>query len=128
MVKLDRLTTVTRSGLTPTLPAATGTGDTYEFFVGTTVTSSNVVVQVANATDEFLGNLFQIDTDTSDAIAAYPALDGDGFDTITLNGTTKGGLMCDSFIIRDQASGKFSLSGTVLATNSVATMLTSSVS
>lgn len=115
-------------GDTITLPAATGTGNIYRFYVGVTVTSNNDIIQVANATDEFVGNLFQIDTDTSDGTQAYPALDGDGFDTITLNGTTKGGIMGDFIEIEDVAAGKFSVRGIVLASGIVASMFSAAVS
>lgn len=110
------------AGVAVTLPAATGTGNTYTFVVGVTVTSAADVIQCANTTDEFVGNLLQVDTDTSDALVAYPALDGDGFDTITLDGTD-GGLMGDRIVIQDVAVGKFSLSGTVLGTGTVGSPL-----
>jgi hypothetical protein len=116
------------AGITFTLPAAEGTGNIYRFFTAVTVTSNDNIIQVANATDEFLGNLFQIDTDTSDAVAAYPCLDGDGFDTITLNGSTKGGIMGDLITIIDVASGKFALEGTVLCSGTPATPLSAAVS
>lgn len=114
-------------GATLTLPAATGSGAVYRFLVAVTVTLNNDIVQVANATDEFVGTLYQIDTDTADAIAAYPALDADGFDTVTLNGTTTGGLQGDYFEIEDVASGKFAIRGTVMGTGIVATPLSAAV-
>lgn len=116
------------AGDTITLPAATGSGNVYKFFTAITVTSNNNIIQVANATDEFLGNLLQVDTDTSDTLAAYPALDGDGFDTITMNGSTKGGVMGDVIIITDVAAGKFLLEGTILGTGTVASPLSAAVS
>lgn len=123
------LTTVNAAaGLTLTLPAATGTGDVYKVVVGTTVTSNNVVIQVANATDEFHGFIVNVDADTSDAVAAWPALDGDGYDTITLNGSTKGGIMGDSFTITDYASGKFLLEARTTGTGTVVTPLSAAVS
>ena len=44
------------AGLTLTLPAAAGTGRTYEIIVGTTVTSNGYLVKVANASDTMRGN------------------------------------------------------------------------
>lgn len=111
------------AGDTVTLPAATGTGDTYTFYVGTTVTSNTDIIQAANTTDEFAGVIYQVDTDTSDAIAAYPALAGDNFDTITLNGTTKGGLAGDFYQLVDIASGVWALYGFQNASGSVASPL-----
>ena len=115
------------AGVTVTLPAATGTGNIYEFVVGVTVTSVNDVIQVANATDEFHGHILNVDTDTSDANASWPALDGDGFDTITLNGSTKGGIMGDWIKIVDYASGKFLLVGHTTGTGTVVTPLSAAV-
>src|SRR5690349_18296507 len=43
------------AGLTVTLPAATGSGWKTKIMLLTTVTSNNVIVQVANSTDAFNG-------------------------------------------------------------------------
>ena len=115
------------AGLTLTLPAATGTGDVYKVSVSVTVTSNDYIIQVANATDEFLGGVIQTDVDTTDTLASYPALDADGFDTITLNGSTTGGILGDSFTITDIATGKFLLSGLINSTGTVATPLSAAV-
>ena len=115
-------------GDTVTLPAATGTGDVYTIVVATTVTSNSHIIQVANATDEFRGVVYQVDTDTSDTLVAYPALDADGYDTITMDGSTTGGLTGDVYVIRDIASGVFQLEGHQNATGTVATPLSAAVS
>ena len=115
------------AGLTLTLPAATGTGNVYKISVSVTVTSNDYIIQVANATDEFLGGIIQTDVDTTDTLASYPALDADGFDTITLNGTTTGGILGDSITITDIATGKFLLAGSINSTGTVATPLTAAV-
>jgi len=122
--------TVTMSragGLTITLPAATGTGSVYKIAVAVTVTTPSYIIQVANATDEFVGIVYQVDADTSDALVAYPALDADGFDTITMNGTTTGGIMGDIYTIIDIAAGKFQLIGHQTGTGTVATPLSAAV-
>ena len=115
-------------GDTFTLPAAAGTGIQITVIVSTTVTSNNHIIQVANATDEFLGAVYQVDTDTSDTVAAYPALDADGFDTITMNGTTTGGLKGDKFTFIDVAAGHWNLVGYSNANGTVATPLSAAVS
>jgi hypothetical protein len=115
-------------GDTVTLPAAVGSGAVYKFVVGTTVTSNSDIIQAANATDEFVGTLLQTDTDTSDTLASYPALDGDGFDTVTLNGSTTGGIQGDVITLTDIASGKFLIEGHVNGTGTVATPLSAAVS
>ena len=115
------------TGDTVTLPAATGTGDTYTVVVAVTVTSNSHIIQVANATDEFVGVVYQVDTDTGDALVAYPCLDADGFDTVTMDGSTTGGLQGDVYRITDIAAGKFLLEGHQLATGVVATPLSAAV-
>lgn len=111
---------------TITLPAATGTGDRYRIVVGVTATGDKVI-QVANATDEFAGVVYQVDTDTGDALVAYPAVDADGYDTVTLNGSTTGGLAGDVIEIIDAAAGRFAIVGHTNATGVVATPLSAAV-
>lgn len=111
---------------TITLPAATGSGRRYRVIVGVTATG-NKVIQVANSTDEFAGVVYQVDTDTADALVAYPAVDADGFDTVTLNGTTSGGLAGDVVEFVDVASGLFMINGHTCGTGVVATPLSAAV-
>lgn len=115
-------------GASLTLPAASGTGHVYRFFVGVTVTSNNDVIKVANATDEFLGTLLGTDADTADTPTNFPALDADGFDTITMNGSTKGGIKGDYIEIEDVAAGIFSVRGVFTATGAIATPFSAAVS
>jgi len=115
------------NGQTITLPAATGSGSIYRFIIGLTITSVGTVIQVANATDEFAGIVYQVDSDTADALVAYPAVDADGFDTITLDGSTTGGLAGDEFEIVDVAPGLFKVIGHTRGTGAVATPLSAAV-
>lgn len=111
---------------TVTLPAATGSGAVFEFVVGVTATGDKVI-QVANATDEFAGIVYQVDSDTGDALVAYPAVAADNFDTVTLNGSTTGGLAGDKITITDIASGLFHIEGHTVGTGVVATPLSAAV-
>jgi hypothetical protein len=113
------------SGSAITLPSATGSGLRLDIWVATTVTSNNHTISCAG-TDEFAGVIYQVDTDTSDAVAAYPALAADNFDTITMNGTTKGGLAGDHIVLVDLASGVWGLDGRINASGVVATPLSAS--
>jgi len=115
------------TGDTVTLPAATGTGNVYTIMVAVTVTSNAHIIQVANATDEFGGVVYQVDTDTGDALVAYPAVAADGYDTITMDGSTTGGLIGDTYVITDVAAGTFALQGFQNATGVVATPLSAAV-
>jgi hypothetical protein len=74
------------AGITVTLPAATGSNSTYRFVVATSVTSNNNIIKVANATDVMNGSTAVSGT-TSALFGTLPASD-----TITMNGSTTGGL------------------------------------
>lgn len=117
----------TATGSVVTLPAASGTGNSWVFEVSVTVTSNDHVIQVANASDEFAGVIWQIDTDTTDTVAAYPAIAADNYDTITMNGTTTGGLIGDRIVVKDIATNVFSIHGVTNANGVVATPLSAAV-
>lgn len=99
-VVLDRA-----AGVTVTLPRATGSGAVYEFFTKTTVTSNNNIIQVANTNDVLSGqaavNVGGADNEVFLTAAAS--------DTITMNGTTKGGVLGDRIVIQDVAEGIFNI-------------------
>lgn len=111
------------AGLTVTLPAATGTGDVYEFLVITTVTSNDYIIQVANAADSFYGGV-SISTD----IAGVSELAVAGDDTITMNGTTTGGVVGSWVRVRDCGTGIWQLSGFLCSTGTEATAFSAAVS
>src|SRR4051812_24343125 len=78
------------AGLTVTLPASTGKGDMYRFFVLTTVTSNNDIIKVANSTDVIQGTLEMSVANTAVGVVAGTTTTSD---TITMNGTTTGGII-----------------------------------
>lgn len=94
------------AGLTLTLPAASGSGDVYRFYVGTTVTSNNVIIRVANASDTMSGLAISA-ADGGDTANAWET--ASDTDTITLNGTTKGGVLGDVITLEDVAANKWSV-------------------
>ena len=92
------------AGTTVTLPASSGSLVTFRLFLKTTITSNNFVLQVANATDVMNGSMaFFNDTGTAGLAKAWAAADND--DTITMNGTTKGGYAGTVIYVTDYASG-----------------------
>ena len=100
------------SGCTVTLPAATGTGAQYHFFVGTAITSNQYFIKVADATDTIKGIVNMVDIDT-DALTAVTAKDTD--DTITLNGGTTGGAaLGDTLILTDIATNQYIVQGNLV--------------
>ena len=115
------------SGCTITLPAATGTGIEYHFVVLTTVTSNNYVIQVASADDTIDGLVLNCDDDSSDAVAIWKTAAAS--DTITLDGSTKGGIIGDTFKLTDIGTGQWLIHAAATSgTGTVATPFSAAVS
>ena len=122
----DCVTTISAAaGLTVTLPASAGTGDTYEFVIDTTVTSNSVIIRVANATDIMAGVAWQAADAGSTSNAWETAADSD---TITFNGTTTGGIRGDRVVLKDVVSGRWNVSVFGAATGTEATPFSAAVS
>lgn len=113
------------SGATVTLPAATGTGNIYKFFVATTVTSNDYIIQVANATDVMAGMAIVANDGGNTASIFETAADSD---TITMDGSTTGGILGAQVEIQDVASGVFSVVVRSAATGTEATPFSAAVS
>ena len=112
------------AGLTVTLPPSDGGNARYRFLIGTTVTSNNVIIKVANTTDAFLGQSMMVSDDPA-TVKGFIAASGD--DTITLNGSTKGGFLGDQIEIVDIERGKFAVRITGKQTGTEATMFSATV-
>lgn len=113
------------AGVTVTLPAATGTGHSYKFFVNTSVTSNSYKIQVANATDIMQGLAFGDDGDGEPANGWGTASTSD---TITMDGSTQGGIKGDHWEIVDIASGLFHVRGFITQSGTEATPFSAAVS
>lgn len=87
------------AGVAVTLPAATGSGAVYRFFVGTTVTSNSITITRAGS-DTMFGNAFMAQGG-ADTVLAFEAA---GSSTITFNGTTSGGIKGTFVTLTDVAS------------------------
>jgi hypothetical protein len=99
------------AGVTATLPAATGSGNRYEF-IGAVDATGNQIIQVTG--NDTMAGVAYLGNDSAGASCFYTAADSD---TITLDGTTKGGLkgwrvICDdiaadtwSVVVMSEASG-----------------------
>lgn len=88
------------AGSTLVLPASYGSGAEFDIVVGTSITSNNLIVQVANASDVMTGQCVTLQ-DAGDTVSGFEtAVDTD---TITMNGSTKGGLRGDRMRIKDIA-------------------------
>jgi hypothetical protein len=113
------------AGVVVTLPAATGTGDIYKFYVNTTVTSNSYKIQVANATDIISGLALADDGDGEPA-NGWPTTSTT--DTITMDGSTQGGIKGDSIEIIDIASGQFCVRAFLTNSGTEATPFSAAVS
>jgi len=113
------------AGCAVTLPAATGTGSVYRFVIGTTITSNSTTIKVNNATDVMAGRAFVI-SDNSAAVLGYATTSTS--DTITLNGTTLGGLVVDHIEIIDAITGTYAVRVFTAATGTEATPFSATVS
>ena len=119
------------AGVVATLPAASGTGNNYKFYVDTTVTTNAYVVQVANATDVMTGVAFGSDDES--ALAGTPtAIDmwvaGATSDTLTMDGSTRGGLKGNYVEILDIAAGLFHVKAVLTQTGTEVTPFSAAVS
>lgn len=113
------------AGVVVTLPAATGTGNCYKFYVNTSVTSNSYKIQVANATDIMAGLAFGDDGDGEPA-NGWPTTSTS--DTITMDGSTQGGIKGDCWEIVDIASGLFHVKGFITQSGTEATPFSAAVS
>jgi len=120
----DIVTVNAAAGTAITLPAATGSGAVYRFFIGTTITSVGTTIKVANASDTMVGfvNTMQ---DAGNTALQFEAAGTD--DTITLNGTTTGGIKGDFIELIDIAVNLWFLEARLSGTGSEATPLSATV-
>jgi hypothetical protein len=112
------------AGLTITLPAASGSGRVFELVLGTTVTSNNVIIQVANANDTMTGQA-DMAQDAGDTEASFETLSNS--DTLTLNGSTKGGIKGDKIILKDIQSTLWSVDAELSGTGTEITPFSAAV-
>lgn len=113
------------AGVAVTLPRSTGSGAIYRFFVKTTVTSVADKVQVGNTDDIIQGVLTMKDDNVVSTVQAWATAAGS--DTISLNGSTTGGIRGDYFEVEDTAEGFFSVRGFLNGTGTEATPFSSAV-
>jgi hypothetical protein len=119
-VLLDRA-----AGQALTLPAATGSGNSYKFFVLTTITSNTTTIKVADATDVMAGvAIVANDSDASASIFETASTS----DTITFDGSTTGGIRGATVELQDVAANLWSVRVVGSATGSEATPFSATVS
>lgn len=110
-----------------TLPAATGGGGRYRFVVGE-VNTSNYLIKAAVGTDLFEGIIIGASTTDSATDAARTWLSGATDDTITLNGTTTGGVAIGDWIeFEDISATGWAVRGMITQSGSEATPFSDTV-
>jgi hypothetical protein len=107
-----------------TLPQATGTGNKYRFWIGVAATATGHTIKVANATDIMAGVAWMLTTSTDNAIGFKTTATSD---TITLNGTTLGGVVGDTIEIIDCKTGVFGVMSYAAPTGTYATPFSATV-
>lgn len=121
-----RIVTLNRAaGVACTLPLASGSGNVYTFFVGTTNTSVGNVVKATSAADSFGGGI----TLASDIAGVVIPTDADT-DTITMGGsdTTQGGVLGTWVKLTDVAVGKYMCEGFLVSVGAESTPFGNGVS
>jgi len=111
-----------------TLPAATGTGNVYRFIVSV-VNTSNYIIKVSDNTDTIDGTLIVVnDTGAGDAASVIYWPTVAATDTITLNGTTKGGVVIGDYVeLIDIATNQFVIQGLLNASGTEVTPFSATV-
>lgn len=107
-------------GMTVTLPAATGSQARFKLRVDTTFTSSGIV-QVANASDVMNG-FASVGGGTAALFGTLPASD-----TLTMNGSTTGGLAGSIIELVDVATNKWEVVAKLVGSGTPATPFSAAV-
>ena len=118
-----RVVTLNRAGgIAVTLPAATGSGTSFRFFVGTTFTSSGTIKVTG---DDTMSGMALLTQDAADTVVGFET--AADTDTITLNGTTTGGLLGAFVELIDVAADKWYVYYSSAATGVEATPFSATV-
>jgi len=115
----------TTAPIVVTLPASSGSGDTYTFFMAVAATATESTIKVANASDVMKGVVWAATTTSDNAESFITTATSD---SIEMNGTTKGGVIGDLYILRDISTGVWSVQGFTAPTGTEATPFDATVS
>ncbi len=101
-----------------TLPAATGSGDKYELFIDTPATTTTSTISTVASGETMAGLVVAVVT-TSNNAKGYVATSTDN--TISLNGSTKGGVKGDRIVLIDVKASQWAVTMFTAPTGSDAT-------
>jgi len=107
-----------------TLPDSGG-GDLIGWYIDvmiavTATSNAHKVICYDTTEEDMVGNFLSVDTDTSDAVACFPAVQADGYDYVAHNGGTTG-IMGTTYRITNILADLWQVEGTVVGTGVVAT-------
>ena len=105
------------AGAAIVLPPAVGTGNTFKFIFGTTVTSNTVTITADSDSDVFSGVIMAA-ADGGDTVVGWEL--ASSADTLTFDGTTRGGIIGDHVILTDIGEGSWHVSGLLASTGTEA--------
>lgn len=112
------------AGIVYTLPIAK-VGTFFDFVVTTTITSNSAKVITGAGTELLIGGYMNVDTDTSNAVAAFTG-NGSTHIAVTMNGTTTGGVLGTKLRFTCLSSTRWMVEGIVQGTGVVATAFATS--
>jgi len=120
------------AGLTLTLPAATGSGARFRIFIGTLITSNNLIVQVGNANDFMRGFAYTKSDDSASSSVTWATANTGTLatesDTITWNRTTTGTAVVGDYLeIEDIAANVWAVATENNASGTEATPFSAAV-
>lgn len=109
------------AGIVYTLPAACAVGTFFDFVTVVTITGGAAKIITGAAAELMVGQILNIDTDTSDTLAGWKSLIGTSNIAVSMNGTTTGGIIGDNIRVTKVTTTKWSVTGFILATGTVET-------
>lgn len=120
-----RIITLNRAaGIAVTLPVASASGARFTFIIGTTITSNTTTIKVPDAAGTMTGVAMWL-KDSADTIDGFET--AGTTDTVTLNGTTTGGILGDCVELIDIAANQWYVRVTGSATGTEATPFSATV-
>lgn len=121
----NRVHTISVTPVVVTLPASSGSGNTYRFYIKTAATATESTIKVANATDVLKGIVFCATTTSDNAESFITTATSD---SLEMNGTTKGGVVGDWYEFTDVSTGFYSVRGFSAPTGTEVTPFDATVS
>ena len=112
------------AGIVYTLPLAKP-GVFFDFVITTTITSNSAKVITGAATELLIGGYTNVDTDTSNAVAAFTG-NGSTHIAVTQNGTTTGGILGTKLRFTCLSATRWFVEGVVQGSGTVATAFATS--